>query len=795
MELVWYRMLAPLLGGSTYTFGLILAIALLGIGGGGLLYAAGSSRRQPTLLAFAFTCTLEALCIVLPYAAGDRIALLTLMVQPLDTTGFARTVLGWASVTAVVVLPAAIVAGYQFPLLVALLGTGERRAGRDVGAAYACNTVGAIAGSLAGGFGLLPLLSAPGVWRAVTYLLACTGLASFLYAWRGRVASRWGAVSAVLAVLSIGLCTTQGPTAFWRHSPIGARRMLVAVHDPNDVERALRETRHDVIWERDGVESTVALRRANGYALITSGKSDGSCIGDAPTQIMSGLIGAILHPDLKRVLVIGLGTGSTAGWLAQVPSVERVDVLELEPAVLHVAEVCSRVNRDVLANPKVHILVGDGRDFLLTTRDTYDLVFSEPSNPYRAGVASLFTQEFYRAVAARLNPEGVFVQWVQGYEIQARSLHSIYTTLGTALPAVETWQVALGGDLLLVATRRPRTHDLAVLQARVDQEPYRSALALAWGVSGVEGLYAGLVGTTGLAEEMRYDADAHINTDNHTPLEYEFARSVGSDIPLLIGPLRERAVARGYQHAAVINGTVNWRTAEELRGARAVAEEVGADVHVEDDASYQRAMARQAYGAGKLAEARQHWGAQPEEPKTPVDTTMVAEVLADVADPRALPYIEAIRSFHPAEAEALLALWHDRSGQPQRAVAALVNASEAYRQVPWAGRLVMTRALALTRRLATQHPELAPALFDALAEPFAVRALDDGRLLARAAIGLTPGLEPRCAAALTELEPNAPWERDFLEQRVQCYSRVHHPLEARARADLDTFIRQTPKAQ
>ena len=104
---------------------------------------------------------------------------------------------------------------------------------------------------------------------------------------------------------------------------------------------------------------------------------------------------------VKTAMVIGLGTGSTAGWLGALPDIERVDVVELEPAILHVADVCAPVNRDVLDNPKVAITIADAREVLLTTPRRYDLVFSEPSNPYRAGIASLFTQEFYEAVRDR----------------------------------------------------------------------------------------------------------------------------------------------------------------------------------------------------------------------------------------------------------------------------------------------------------------------------------------------------------------------------------------------------------
>src|SRR5262249_36093456 len=150
----------------------------------------------------------------------------------------------------------------------------------------------------------------------------------------------------------------------------------------------------------------------------------------------------------------GLGTGSTAGWLGAVPTLERVDVVELEPAIVRIARDSAAVNHDVLDNPKVRVLTGDGREILLTTPARYDLGFSEPSKPYRAGVSSLFTREFYRATAARLAPGGVFIQWVQAYEIDAQTLRTAYATVASVFPEVQTW-TSTTGDLVLLATAEP----------------------------------------------------------------------------------------------------------------------------------------------------------------------------------------------------------------------------------------------------------------------------------------------------------------------------------------------------
>ena len=161
--------------------------------------------------------------------------------------------------------------------------------------------------------------------------------------------------------------------------------------------------------------------------------------------------------------------------MAPIPSIERVDVVELEPLILDVARACATVNQDVMNNPKVRITIGDAREALLTSRERYDLIVSEPSNPYRAGIASLFTQEFYRAATDRLTDDGVFVQWIQAYEIDTPTLRTVYATLASVFPQVETWHTN-PGDIVLVASKQRRTHRVSDLARRIAEEPYKSAL-------------------------------------------------------------------------------------------------------------------------------------------------------------------------------------------------------------------------------------------------------------------------------------------------------------------------------
>ncbi len=793
MELVWYRMLAPLLGGSSYTFGLILAVALLGIGLGGLLYGAGSRQIRPTLAAFALTCSLEALALAVPFALGDRLAVLAVILHPLAGAGFLPLVLGWTAVTAIVVLPAAVVAGYQFPLLIALLGSGNRGVGREVGVTYAANTVGSIAGSIAGGFGLLPLLSAPGVWRLVAVLLLGLALAAVaLHAlrerdWRAAVVQVAGPVA--LAILGALLIQAPGPSAFWRHSPIGAGRVSGDWDGPNELRDAMQSQRRTVVWERDGIESSVAVDITRETAFLVNGKADGSARADAPTQIMSGLVGSMLHPDPRRALVIGLGTGSTAGWIAAVPGIERVDAVELEPAMVEVARRFAPVNHGALDNPKLRVTIGDGREVLLTTRERYDVVFSEPSNPYRAGIASLFSRDFYEAVRGRLAPGGLFLQWLQGYEVDTEVVSTVYATLGAVFPFVETWEIN-SGDLLLVASREPLAHDFDRVRVRAGQSPYREALFRTWGVEGVEGFYTGHIATPAFARAVARRDGNRPDTDDRPVLEFGFARNLGRSGVFRVPDLSSLARSRGQGRPPGTGRPLNWDLVEELRQPRSLLWRDSVEEKGKTPDAEQRRLARDAYSRVELAAACEHWFAQPAAPVTYPDLLLTSECLAAAGDPRAPEHSARLRRMSPVDADMVLAIWQYESGRPREAVRYLVAAFTKARRDPWPSIQMLDRALELASGLAGEGPEEVKAIDAALAEPFAVGMAEEHRRRVR--LELTWLLRKGCVEALAPFEPHPPWEDLFLAQRARCYREAWHPLADRARADLAEYLEHRP---
>lgn len=793
MELVWYRMLGPLLGGSSYTFGLILAVALVGIATGGVIFAALGRHRAPTLTAFALTCAIEAACVVIPFALGDRVALFALFLRPLRGFGFLGLVSAWAVVAALVVLPAAIVSGYQFPMLIALLGSGKKDVGRHIGNAYAANTVGAIIGSLAGGFGLLPILGATGSWRLVAGVLAALGASAVGLALRSRAPLKAAVAPLAVTALAVVMLFSTGPTAAWRHSPIGVGRADDVIARPSEVavENWLRASRDGILWEADGRESSVALNGRLGMAFVVNGKNDGNARSDAATQVFSGLLGAALHASPKRAMVVGLGTGSTAGWLGVIPGMESVDVVELEPAILRVGDDCTPVNAGAMKNPKVHLSIGDAREVLLTTREQYDIVFSEPSNPYRAGISSLYTRDFYEAVKTRLSPKGIFLQWLQAYEVDATALRIAMTTLSSVFPHVAVWTTQQG-DLMLLATAEPLTIDAQALRARLETEPYRSAMAHVWRATGLETFLSHHIATPeftkGIADE---EGPGRVNTDDRNLLEFAFAGAVGRGAGFPVGDVWSASMAKRADRPA-ITGDVDWvKVAERRAQISRVPLPRGLTLSA-PRAAMLRAVWRHASDdlPGTVAALKADETLTSE---TLLEAEAAAEAFAEVGDARALEHLALVRAQEPVEADAIEARYLLRSGKPDEASQKLAASLVAYRSDPWPRARVMYRAILLAGELAGLGATHAERLFAALEKPFAVTMHDGTRRMTLLDVAMRLDGSTRCTVAVAQLEPHFPFERGPLEKRVACLKRSGSSADlARATAELQRFFAASP---
>jgi len=513
-EIAWTRMLATFIGSSTYSFTLMLATFLLGIVIGSAIFGRYFSRlRQITPSIFAWTqsaIAVFALCFL--FFFRELPGLIPAILRA-TTNSFAGMLFAQFVTCALAMLPVAILFGLAFPLVLSLVcAHGDaQNTGASVGRAYAANTAGAIAGALLSGFVLLP---AVGSFRLI--VLAAIGNAVLgLAVWLSEERRTWAGIAVNAATVSM-LVYVAWSNAFYSRTIAGFGALLYGnFHEQRLTVQEIADT-EDVVFFEDGVNASISVTRSEDYvALKTNGKVDASNL-DSSTQLLLGDLGAVFHPHPRRVVIIGLGGGMTASAVARFPDVERIDCVEIEPAVLRAQPFLTRLSRGVLSDPRLHLIFDDARNFLQTSREPYDLIISEPSNPWIAGISSLYTTEFYAVLRQRLAPGGAFVQWIQAYGLTPEDFRMIVASASPSFGELSLWRSG-GRDYLLLA-RTDKTEFTFERARKLWGEPelYQDFQALHLTAPEAWPVYFRL--NDGELRAMA--ADAQVNTDDRTRLEY-----------------------------------------------------------------------------------------------------------------------------------------------------------------------------------------------------------------------------------------------------------------------------------
>ncbi len=775
MELVWYRMLSPILGGTTYTFGSILTIVLLGIGIGGWLFSI--SKIVPSYKILSLTCLLEALFMILPFYLGDNLAVLAAISRLSVVLNFLYLNLGWFLIIFVVVFIPSLIAGFQFPLLVSIAGRGREGVASDTGWVYSVNTIGAIVGSLLGAFILIPALGAPNSWKLVVAILLLTGTL--------LIFKNFSTISLALAFLVAFFLTSKGPTSFWRHSGIGAGRFDVTVlKNKNNLKNFIYTTNRHIMWEKDGRESSVAIDTKNSLAFVVNGKVDGNAILDSITQVVSPLIGLALLDNPREVLIIGLGTGSSAGWAAEVSSVSRVDVVELEPAIKEVAKACSMVNKNVLSNKKVKIFYEDAREFLATTDREYDVIFSEPSNPYRAGIASLFTLEFYKAVAERVKENGLFLQWIQMYEVDIDVIATILNTLREVFPYLEMWQTQFT-DLIVVASRKPINHNLTSVSKRINEYPFNEALENVLLVDGADGFYSMRIGNNDIANRLA-DSATYINTDNFPVVEFGFAKNVGAGRFFDTLWFVRFTASKGLDKVRDFPDSF-WNKVLYARNlARIEHLNVG---NSKDQILKVKYKIIREFKRKKFAEVERIIKSYPDISILHRKETLIISTSLALVGSELFPNYAKFLT-RDSDRYLLEGVWHYIKGEHYKAAAKWQKAFDILRRDPWVDLETLIETLKFLRRLDKKDYTVVKILFESITKShFALYNSESLRLAAAFSMLANEKLfEEKCVSFFYSFEPYPVWDKRFLTMRLRCYKNKNHFLKGRAEMDLEEFL-------
>ena len=516
LQVLWTRALGTALGPSTYAFSAIVTTYLAGLALGGALAAWVADRIVTARLALMIVLFTTGLTALLGISLVDKLPLL-LMTVVLDPTltmgGLLQTEFALAALS---VLPATLGMGAIFPLTLSAVVGSDKRVGAAVGRAYALNTIGNIVGSFAGVFVLLPLFGVEWGMRvaALSYLVLAIVLGVRLEP-SVQPKVRWALLVGTGLTVIFALAWPSWNVPRWTS---GMFRMSMTRNFYPDGQFAAST----LIFHKDGLATTVTVEEEQGVRWIkVNGKIDGSSEGDMPTQVLSGLLPMLFHPSPKEVAVIGCGSGVTVGaTLAANP--DHITLIELEKEVVNAASLFEKVNGLPWKDPRVTVAEDDGRNYMGRAGPAFDVIISEPSNPWMTGAASLFTQEFFRIASKRLKDDGLFLQWLQIYELAPDRIASVLRTFQSVFPNVLVFTPqADSNDLLMIGSRTPVRLDWPALTRRF--ETLRPGLARAE-VHCIEDLMALLLFSdrevTALPERIPF------NTDDNAYIEFGAPRDL-----------------------------------------------------------------------------------------------------------------------------------------------------------------------------------------------------------------------------------------------------------------------------
>lgn len=527
IEVVWTRSLALALGSSVYSFASMLLAVLLGIALGAVVYERVRTRaRRPAALVGPLFVAAGVLSLATMAILG-RLPEALLEAMRIVPVRFEAHLLSGLFLSLVTLMPVTTLLGVTFPLLLHRAGGGgaQARAGR----LYAWNTAGALTGALVTDLVLLGAYGLQGSSLVLSGLLLVAGTAAVL-AERG--------VRSILVLAVAVAMTGVLPFAAERFRPWDPVIMTAGVYeyglewkDRPGFRLADLRTERSLLFYEEGREGVVAVaQRGDRRFLSVGGKTDaGSGQEDVLTQKFIAHVPLLLHPAPKNVLVVGWGAGATAAAAALHP-IERLVCVEIEPATFRAASFFEALSGGVRRDPRFEIAIRDGRNHLLRTRDFYDVIVSEPSNPWITGVANLFTREFYQTALARLGPGGVFGQWFHYYRFEPADLKVELRTFAAVFPHVSLWLVppvvgpngpALAADLLMVGSREPQA-----LQWPRLREDFAGMVGEDLRMTGAFPDGAALVASWTLGDEAfrRYaddgpGGDSSMNTDDHPRIE------------------------------------------------------------------------------------------------------------------------------------------------------------------------------------------------------------------------------------------------------------------------------------
>jgi len=529
-QVAWTRVLLLSIGSSVYAFSLIVTAFICGLALGSLIISKFIDRRKDLVLWLALTQAvigISALGIVplfgkLPVFLAESVFESS---QSFKYIHFAE----FAVIFGLILIPTFMM-GAAVPMAVKICATDVKRVGRFFGNVYATNTLGAIIGSFVAGFIFIPWLGAQNsILIAAAMNIFIAGLL-FLWAttlvWPLRLA---GSVATAVIALLVWHPISQWDAHVLSSGPYlyAGKYKIISAEKGVGLEKAMKN-KGQLLYFKEGLNALVSVKKtAHGdVSLEINGKTDASAKGgDVAPQLMVGHLPLLLHPAPQDVLVIGLGSGMTLGAVEK-HLVKAMDVVEIEGAVVEASRHFKEFTGDVLHDPRVNLIVADGRNHVALTSRKYDVIISQPSNPWVAGMANLFTREFSDLAKKRLKKGGLMCQWVQAYAMSSMDFKTIVGTFQAVFPHVTLWEASFGGDYLLIGSPREVHIDPRTLTDRLGDGKMNAHLER-MNIRDPAALLSKLIMT---AEAIPgYTEGAPLHTDGNALLEYSAPKALLRD--------------------------------------------------------------------------------------------------------------------------------------------------------------------------------------------------------------------------------------------------------------------------
>ena len=468
-ELVWTRMLTLALGSSTYSFTIMLASFIGGITLGGLSAARLMREGKNPMAWFAYSELAVGLSLLPLLFLYERLPFVFHLVSGLlgrSSGNFIIYLLFKTLFCFILMLVPAFFIGMTLPLATRISAHSFNKLGRRIGTVFSVNTLGTVIGAILTGLLLIPWAGlfnslAIGVFTSLVLGLVLYIAYSGLNFDRNKLIALSG-----LAFIAIAIVLKGGWDPNIVHA--GLYRFKKIMYNDFDTFKTHRESHLKVLFARDGRDASVAVlkdKKTGVLYLKINGKTDAGTGRDVSTELWLGHLGPLLTPSARNALVVGLGSGITAGALLSHPNMQ-VDQVEISGAVVQAARFFRNYNENALKNPRMHLHITDAFDYIRSTDRKWSIIVSEPSNPWIAGISRLFALEFFQDVRNHLTKDGLLVQWIHLYEMDDAILSRVLNTLSRVFDHVTLWECN-SGDILIVASKAPINPDFNAVAKRL----------------------------------------------------------------------------------------------------------------------------------------------------------------------------------------------------------------------------------------------------------------------------------------------------------------------------------------